>query len=367
MLSVFDLDLAQRVCLAFGLVAVLIPLLLPVARRFGLYDVPGGRKRHEAPTPYIGGAVILLAVAITLAIFDLKITGTVYAFFICSSILVVVGLLDDLHNVSWKFRLLVQVGAAAAMVYVANLHIENLDDVFGIGNVYLGWTSVPLTIFVVVGVINALNMIDGSDGVAGGQVLVSLLLFSAFALYSGDGRIFARLATIMAAVAGFLVWNMRFPWQPRARVFLGNAGSMFLGFVIAWAAVRLTQNPLHPVSPVLGPWTIALPLIDCVSITLRRLRQGRSPFSADRDHMHHLLLDAGYSPATVAWGLMLLSLLLGISAAVVLKLGIYRPLLVLGFLLMLFAYHVFASDRDQAVRRLSLLGRRLGLAMQDAR
>lgn len=360
-------ELALRVGVAFLLALLLIPALLPLARRLGLYDIPGGRKQHEAPTPYIGGVVVLVAVAATLWLFDPKITGTVYAFFACSAALVVVGLMDDLRNVSWKIRLLVQVLATAVMVNVADLHVENLDDVFGVSNLYLGWASIPLTIFAVVGVINALNMIDGSDGLAGGLVVVSLLLFGAYALYSGDVRIFGRLMTVVAAVAGFLAWNMRFPWQPRARVFLGNAGSMFLGFVIAWAAVRLTQNPLHPVSPVLGPWTIALPLVDCVALMFRRLQQGRSPFAADRDHMHHLLLDAGYSPAKIAWGLMLLSLLLGLSSAVLLKLGLYRPLLVILFLLMIWGYYRFTTDRAAAVGRLAAIGRRIGLLPRETR
>lgn len=364
--SVFNTSLMLRMLVAFVLVVVLVPVCLPLVRRHGLFDVPGGRKQHEEPTPYIGGLLILIAVAVSLGLFDQRISGTVYTFFGCSVLLVIVGLLDDLRNVSWKVRLGVQVAAAAVMIFVANLHVENLDDVFGISNLYLGWAAIPLTIFIVVGVINAINMIDGSDGLAGGQVLVSLLLFAAFALYSGDGRIMGRLLTVAAAVAGFLVWNMRFAWQPRARVFLGNAGSMFIGFVIAWAAVRLTQNPLHPVSPVLGPWTIALPLIDCVAVTFRRLRQGRSPFSADRDHLHHLLLDAGYSTAGMAWGLMLLSLLLGLSAAVALKLGLYRPGLVLIFLLMLWAYYVFTADRERAVSRLAMLRTWTGVAPRGA-
>lgn len=354
-------ELALRVGVAFLLALLLIPALLPLARRLGLYDVPGGRKQHEAPTPYIGGVVVLVAVAATLWLFDPKITGTVYAFFACSATLVAVGLVDDLRNVSWKFRILVQVVATAVMVYMADLHVENLDDVFGISNLYLGWAAIPLTIFVVVGVINALNMIDGSDGLAGGLVLVSLLLFSAYALYSGDARIFGRLLVVAAAVAGFLAWNMRFPWQPRARVFLGNAGSMFLGFVIAWAAVRLTQNPLHPVSPVLGPWTIALPLMDCVTLVFRRLQQGRSPVAADRDHLHHLMLDAGFSPGRIAWLLMAVSLLLGLASAVLLKLGLYRPLLVVLFLAMTWSYYRFTTDRVLAVQRLAGIGRSLGL------
>src|SRR5207342_2834916 len=186
--------------------------------------------------------------------------------------------------------------------------------------------------------INALNMADGVDGLAGGQALVSLSLFMGFALYAGNYSAAERLLAVAAAVIGFLCWNLRRPGLARARVFLGDAGSMLLGFAIAWTAVRLTQNPAHPVSPVLGPWTIALPLIDCVSLIFRRMRHGRSPFSADRDHLHHLLLDAGYRPAGIAWGLMVVSALMGLSAAVALKLGVPRPLLVLAFLGLIAAY-----------------------------
>jgi UDP-GlcNAc:undecaprenyl-phosphate GlcNAc-1-phosphate transferase len=213
----------------------------------------------------------------------------------------------------------------------------------------LGWLGIPVTVFVVVGTINALNMADGLDGLAAGQALISLLLFLCFALYAGNEPMAARLLTVAAAVAGFMIWNLRFPWQRSARVFLGDAGSMLLGFVIAWTAVRLTQNPAHPVSPVLGPWTIALPLIDCVALIFRRMRQGRSPFSADRDHLHHLLLDAGYSPGAITWGLMLVSAVLGSSAALAVKLGINRPLLVMIFLALIVAYYLLTTDRARAV------------------
>ncbi|HEX5755244.1 MAG TPA: MraY family glycosyltransferase, partial [Arenimonas sp.] len=130
----------------------------------------------------------------------------------------------------------------------------------------------------------------------------------------------------------------------------GDAGSMLIGFAIAWYAVRLSQNPSHPVSPVLGPWTLAIPLIDCTVLMVRRWRQGRSPFSADRNHLHHMLLDAGYSAAAIAFGLAVLSLLLGLGAAVAIKLGIYRPLLVLLFIALWFAYYALTVDRDRAVR-----------------
>ena len=216
----------------------------------------------------------------------------------------------------------------------------------------------PFTVFIVVGVINALNMADGVDGLAGSFSLVSLLLCTFFALYSGDVVLAERLLAISAALLGFLFWNFRLPWQPRARVFLGPGGSMLLGFVIAWTCVRMSQNPAHPVSPVLGPWTLALPLIDCVALMFRRWRQGRSPFSADRGHMHHMLLDAGFRVTSVVVILSGLSLLLGIGAALALKAGVYRPLLVLAFLVLLAGWYVFSRDYDRAVARLRRWTRR---------
>jgi UDP-GlcNAc:undecaprenyl-phosphate GlcNAc-1-phosphate transferase len=327
----------------------LIPLLLPVAARVGLTDKPDGRKQHEVPTPMHGGLIILLAMVASAALFRDIASSSALAFYLAGGLLLVVGVIDDLRDLTWKWRIGAQVMAALIMVYIGGVGVQQLSDVVGVEGLTLGWLSIPVTVFVVVGTINALNMADGVDGLAGGQALVSLLLFMCFALYAGNNASAERLLAAAAAVVGFLCWNLRRPGLPRARVFLGDAGSMLLGFVIAWTAVRLTQNPAHPVSPVLGPWTIALPLIDCVSLILRRLRQGRSPFAADRDHLHHLLLDAGYSQTAVAVGAMFASALLGLSAAVALKMGIYRPLLVLLFFVLIGLHYQLTADRARAV------------------
>lgn len=342
-------EVLWRAASAFILVALLVPLSLPVSRRLGMHDVPGGRKQHEAPTSYIGGMLILAAIAVCFLAFDREVGRVATTFLACSAFLMLVGLADDRFGLGWKSRISAQAITALVMIYVAGVRVENLGDVFGLAYLPLGLLSVPFTIFIVVGVINALNMIDGSDGLAGGQALVSLVLFSAFAHYAGNVEMFERLLIVAAAVAGFLVWNLRLPWQPRARIFLGNAGSMVLGFIIAWAAVRLTQNSTHPVSPVLGPWTIAIPLIDCVALMFRRMAHGGSPFKADRNHLHHLLLDAGYQPMSIAWGLMLASLVLGLCAGVAVQQGAYRPALVIVFLVMLAGYYALTRDRERAV------------------
>jgi len=338
-----------RALMALVLVSVLVPLLMPVAVRIGLTDKPGGRKDHAEPTAVHGGLVILSVMIASAVLFHDIASSAMVAFFLAGGLLMLVGVADDLWDLSWKYRIAAQVVAALIMIYLGGVSVQQLSDVVGVHHLTLGWLAVPLTIFVVVGMINALNMSDGVDGLAGGQALVSLLLFMCFALYAGNVLTAERLLAMSAAVLGFLVWNIRRPGLPRAKVFLGDAGSMLLGFVIAWTAVRLTQNPEHPVSPVLGPWTIALPLIDCCSIILRRWKQGRSPFAADRDHLHHIFLDAGYSATQVAVGGMIVSAILGLAAATAVKLGIYRPLLVLLFFVLIGAHYRFTADRERAV------------------
>jgi UDP-GlcNAc:undecaprenyl-phosphate GlcNAc-1-phosphate transferase len=337
-----------RAGLAFAGVFILIPLLVPLAQRFGLTDKPDGRKQHEVPTPMHGGLSILLVLVTTAAIFHDISSSSAWAFYLAGGLLLLVGVADDLRDLSWRWRIGAQVLAALGMIYIGGVSVQQLSDVVG-QHFSLGWLAIPVTVFVVVGVINALNMADGIDGLAGGQALVSLLLFCAFALYAGNYAVAERLLAVAAAVVGFLCWNLRRPGLARAEVFLGDAGSMLLGFIIAWSAVRLSQNPAHPVSPVLGPWTIALPLIDTCSLILRRARQGRSPFSGDRDHLHHLLLEAGYNPTTIAVGGMLVSLGLGLGAALLVKLGIYRPLLVAAFLALIAAHYWVTADRERAV------------------
>lgn len=350
-----------RAGLALIGVFILIPLLVPLANRFGLVDKPHGRKQHEVATPVHGGLTILLVLVITAAIFHDLSSSQAWAFYLAGGLLIFVGVVDDLKDLNWRVRIGSQVLAALGMVFIGGVSVQQLSDVIGVKDFGLGLLSIPVTVFVVVGVINALNMADGVDGLAGGQALVSVLLFAGFALYSGSLASAERLLAVAGAVLGFLCWNMRRPGMSRAEVFLGDAGSTLLGFIIAWSAVRLSQNPAHPVSPVLGPWTIALPLIDTCSLILRRVKQGRSPFCADRDHLHHLMLEAGYSPTRIALGGMVASLVLGLGAALLLKLGVYRPLLVVLFVVMIIAHYQLTSNRERAVeflRRLPFAGTR---------
>ena len=342
----------QRIAFCFALSTLLIPLMLPLARRFGLVDHPGGRKDHGCAMPVVGGLVIYFVVVAGFLLFEETHNLRTAVFLGGAGLLVLVGQLDDYYDLRWTWRIGAQ-SLAALLMAMAGVMATNLQDVFGFMGANIGLMAVPFTVFIVVGVINALNMADGVDGLAGSLSVVALVLYACFGLYAGNVLVVERILAVAAAVLGFLVWNARFPWQSRAKVFLGNGGSMLLGFTIAYASVRLSQSPDHPITPVLGPWALALPLIDCVTLMIRRWRQGRSPFAADRHHMHHMLLDAGFRATQVVAIIAGGSLLLGIGAAMAVKLGIYRPLVVLAFLVLLAAWYAFSVDYDRAVARLA--------------
>ncbi|GAA4854058.1 hypothetical protein GCM10023332_01600 [Luteimonas vadosa] len=283
-------------------------------------------------------------------------------FAVSALILIVVGLVDDVVDLRWWWRILSHVVAALIMVYWGGVRVEYVGLLFSDTPVVLGVWSVPLTVFATVGIINAVNMADGADGLAGSLCLAALVMLGMAALYAGNDLLFGLLVPMLAAIVAFLAFNLRFPWQRRARVFLSNAGSTFLGFTIAWLAFRLTQNAAHPVSPALAPWLLAPPVIDCLVLIVRRIKLGRSPFHGDRDHMHHLLLDAGFTPNQIALGLAALSLALGLAAALVLKTDVGTEThLVGGFIALTLGYYWLTSRRARAVAIFARLrgGRRI--------
>jgi len=192
-------------------------------------------------------------------------------------------------------------------------------------------------------------MIDGADGLAGSLGLAALAMLAAAALYAGNAGLASRLSVLCGALAAFLAWNVRLPWRPRAKVFLGNAGSALLGLVIAWVAFRLTQNPGHPVNPVLALWLLPIPVMDCLVLIVRRLQQGRSPFSAGRDHIHHVMQDAGFGPTRAAMVLTAVSLACGLLVAQAMRLDVPHPVLLAAYLLLCVGWYLLTRKRERAV------------------
>ena len=334
--------------LAFALTTLALLFLNPVAPRLNLLDHPQGRKDHAHPTPVTGGIAIL--VGCLFAFFGAQTSTTSLQAFSAAAILVVlVGIYDDLRDLRWYWRILAQAAAALVIIYWGGVRVEQIGPALGLGDVSLGWLSVPLTVFATIGIINAMNMIDGADGLAGLLGLAALAMFAAAAVYAGNALLATRLSVLCGALSAFLLWNLRFPWRPRAKVFLGNAGSALLGLVIAWVAFRLTQNPGHPVNPVLALWLLPIPVMDCLVLIVRRLQEGRSPFSAGRDHIHHFMQDAGFGPTRAAVWLTVFSLLCGVLVAQAMRLDIPHPVLLAAYLLLCIGWYLLTRKRERAI------------------
>lgn len=335
-------------------------LLQPVARRLNLLDHPAGRKDHAVATPVTGGLAILIGCVVSFFAVQTS-SYSLLAFCGAGLLLVIVGVYDDLRDLRWYWRIVAQAVAALIIIYGGGVRVEQIGPVFGLGEMSLGGLSVPFTVFATIGIINAMNMIDGADGLAGLLGLAALSMLAAASVYAGNVPLAERTSVLCGALAGFLAWNIRLPWRTRAKVFLGNAGSALLGLVIAWVAFRLTQNPGHPVNPVLALWLLPIPVMDCLVLIVRRLQEGRSPFAAGRDHIHHLMQDAGFGPTRAALWLALFSLCCGLVVGQAMRMDVPHPVVLAAFLLLCFAWYLLTRKRERAVAFFRRLRRAQGI------
>ena len=286
--------LAQAAAAAF-LSGLLILMLRRPAERWGLVDHPGGRKRHAAAVPLTGGVAITAALILALA-FSFSAFAQYSAFFAGVLLLALVGLLDDLGEVSPGTKLLLQVMAALLMTSWGENFLVNLGDLFGTNPINTRHWAIPLTVLAVLAVVNAINMLDGLDGLAGSLVLAIVLVLTAFAWAIGDANAAKILIVLAGALVGFLFFNLPWPVRGRHRTFMGDAGSMVVGFSVAWFSVALTQRAGTAVAPPVMLWVLGIVLMDVFTVTVRRLARRRSPMAADRDHIHHMLLRRGFGP-----------------------------------------------------------------------
>lgn len=332
---------------AFGLAIVLLLVLRRLAVPLGLLDRPGGRKKHENTVPLVGGISMFLAFALSDWVGD-QTLGQYSSFLVGSLVLVVIGALDDRHELSSAVRFLAQIASALIMALAGGVVLRDLGEVgFGGGLFELGLFAVPLTVFATVGVINALNMSDGIDGLAGLVTLVALGCLALVAYWEDSASQLPILGLMVSVVLAFLVFNLGFG---RALVFMGDAGSMFLGFALAWFLIDFTQGEDRLMPPAVALWVVAVPLIDTVAMMLRRILKGRSPFSPDREHFHHVLLLAGFSPRltlAIIVAVALLSAGFGIGGW---YLGLPESLLLYTFLAF-FCTYFFAIMRAWKVKR----------------
>ena len=302
-------ELALNCINGFLLSVVLILVMEKVASRIGLVDIPTSRKKHDGQVPMVGVA-LFVAFAVSTILLEQRPSGFA-GFMIGLTSLVVLGLLDDRLNLRAPVKFIAQIACVALMILPSNTLIWHVGDLLGEDYLLLQQWAVPVTILAIVGLINAYNMIDGVDGLAGSLSLVALLWFAAAAGMTGlqDQLLLALLVAF--CVIGFLVFNLRHRWRSRASVFLGDAGSTMLGAILAFLAIGLSQHDGERLSPVAALWICAVPIIDTVSLAIRRLAAGRSPFSSDRQHLHHLMLDAGLTVSQIVASLSTVSGILG--------------------------------------------------------
>ena len=303
----------------------------------GLLDHPRGHKCHEGCVPLVGGVGIFAGLCLSLWLIP-GLSGGPAPLLACGGLLVAVGVIDDLRDWPAWTRFAAQGAAAALMVVWGGVVLETLGGLVPGWSVDLGWLGIPLTVFATVGVINALNMSDGMDGLAGGLTLVALLPSALLAAGAGRGVDAALILLIAMAVLAFLVFNWPVPGRPRALVFLGDAGSTLLGFLIAWFLVDLSQGPDRAMTPVIALWLFAIPLMDTVALMLRRTLNGRSPFSADRKHLHHLLLEAGYKVPEAGSIIMGLAVACALVGVIGLEYGVPQWVMFAGFALLFAGY-----------------------------
>jgi len=274
---------------------VLIHVFKNHARKIGLVDYPCERKRHCGEVPLVGGVAIFFACALSISMADFNFPG-IGALMVGSLVLITIGIIDDIKAIRSTPKFAAQIIAGTLMCVWGEVVLRDLGTLSFDGSLFtLGSLAIPFTVFATVGVINAMNMSDGLDGLSGSLTLVALIGLGITTLVSAAVVEFSTIMLMISAVVAFLIYNVRFPGRPRALVFLGDAGSMFIGFVLTWFVVLLSQGENRIMEPVTALWFLALPLFDTVGIMLRRLLKGRSPFRADREHFHHAFQLAGFS------------------------------------------------------------------------
>jgi UDP-GlcNAc:undecaprenyl-phosphate/decaprenyl-phosphate GlcNAc-1-phosphate transferase len=319
------------------LLALLVSLfvsrgLASIAARIGLADPPGGRKQHDGTIPLTGGLGMFAGFFVG-AMASGLIAGPNVALVVALFLLVFGGAADDMHDISAHSKLLVQLLAALLMTSWAGVQVKQLGNLFGFGPLQLYDWALPFSVICAIGVINAINMVDGLDGSAGGISLTAALWLAYAAIVQKLGVQAVLLLVAGAAIGGFLAWNVRLPpLREQARVFMGDSGSMMLGLALCWFSIDITQGEGRTLAPIVCMWILAVPLLDMSRVMFIRYRRKVSMFNADREHLHHLLLARGASPHATALMMIAISALCGGLALGAWRLGVPDAVLTYAFI-----------------------------------
>jgi UDP-GlcNAc:undecaprenyl-phosphate GlcNAc-1-phosphate transferase len=279
---------------AFFSTFIAIKLFKPIAVDIGLVDKPNGRKRHKGQVPLIGGISIFAAV-LAASLLWLPNTLELRMYLIASAMMVFIGALDDKYDLKVRIRIVGQIIIASLMIYGVGGYISNLGDLFGFGNIELGPLGILFTYIAIIVVINAYNMVDGIDGLIGSLSLNTFTAIAILFMISGNNNYMSYPLILATATLPYLMYNLDFLKKYTNKIFMGDAGSMFIGLSVIWLLTIGTQGENASFRPVTALWICAVPLMDMLAIVVRRYKNGKSPFKPDRDHLHHILQRMGYN------------------------------------------------------------------------
>ena len=279
---------------SFFIAFIAIKLLKPIAHEVGLVDKPSARKVHSGHIPLVGGISIFIAVLFA-SLMWLPDTIELRMFLISSAMMVFIGALDDKFDISVRIRIVGQVIISSIMIYGVGGYISNLGDIFALGQIEMGPLGIFFTYFAMIAMINAFNMVDGIDGLVGSLSLNTFASIAILLLLSGNNNYIAYPLMLAAATLPYLFFNLGLFPKKIKKIFMGDAGSMFIGLSVVWLLTMATQGEHQSFRPVTALWICAIPLMDMVAIVIRRMKKGQSPFKPDREHLHHIFMRAGYT------------------------------------------------------------------------
>jgi FKBP-type peptidyl-prolyl cis-trans isomerase FkpA len=277
---------------AFLLTGALTPLVIRFATACNCLDIPGERRLHKKITPRWGGVAFFVGVLPFLLIENGS--GALTPYIVASCLLVGMGMVDDYSPLDWKIKFPVMAAAATIVIFGGDFAVHNIGTYGSLGRIELGSLSIPFTFLSIIGITNAINLLDGLNGLAGGVSLLGFLFMGIAALLAGNIMIAVICFAFVGALGAFLLYNF-----PNAKIFMGDSGSLFLGFSLAVTAVLLTQGPKSSVDSMFPALVLFIPIFDTLRVLLVRLLNGKNPFKADNLHLHYLIVQNNISPMKV--------------------------------------------------------------------
>ncbi|MFD1621020.1 UDP-N-acetylglucosamine--undecaprenyl-phosphate N-acetylglucosaminephosphotransferase [Thalassotalea marina] len=317
-----------------------IKILLPLAPQIGLVDLPNARKKHDGAIPLIGGISIYTGVLIA-STFFLEQSQLFNLYFISSALLVFIGTMDDIYDLKVAPRLIFQGLVATIMVFGAGIYIHDFGNIFMTGNVDIGSYGMLFTILACIACINAYNMIDGIDGLAGSMSIVTIASVAILTFLNDTTADLLLPMILIVATIPYLFYNVSTRNPRGKKIFMGDAGSMFIGLTVIWLLVVGTQETYigkPSFNAVTALWIIAIPIMDMLAIMIRRVVNGDSPFKADNGHIHHLLLRIGMKSRKALWNISTLSIAFALIGILGEYKNVHESIMLIAFLCILSIY-----------------------------